>query len=76
MLGGLALIVTAFVGLAATIVAIRRNRLDTIELGGAFLTASTAIAGTVLLCTGAILAVLREADLERHLELTVPPTTA
>src|SRR4029077_5995665 len=38
VLGGLVLIVTAFVGLAATIVAIRRNRLDTIELGGAFLT--------------------------------------
>jgi quinol-cytochrome oxidoreductase complex cytochrome b subunit len=76
VLGGLALIVTAFVGLAVTIVAIRRNRLDTIELGGAFLTASTAIAGTVLLCTGAILAALRDAYLERHLGVAMPPTAA
>ena len=45
VLGGLVLIVAAFVGVAATIVAIRRNRLDTIELGGAFLTASMAIGG-------------------------------
>jgi membrane-associated phospholipid phosphatase len=74
--GGLVLIVTAFVGLVATIVAIRRNRLDTIELGGAFLTASTAIAGTVLLATGTILAALRDAHLERHLEVAVPPTAA
>jgi len=76
VLGGLVLIVTAFVGLAATIVAIRRNRLDTIELGGAFLTASTAIAGTVLLATGTILAAVRDAHFERHLEVAVPPTAA
>jgi len=76
VLGGLMLIVTAFVGLAATIVAIRRNRLDTIELGGAFLTASTAIAGTVLLATGTILAAVRDAHFERHLEVAVPPTAA
>jgi membrane-associated phospholipid phosphatase len=75
VLGGLALIVIAFVGLAATIIAIRRNRLDTIELGGAFLTAAIAIAGTVLLTTGVILAALRDAYLERHL-VAVPPTAA
>jgi drug/metabolite transporter (DMT)-like permease len=69
VLGGLVLIVIAFVGLAATIVAIRRNRLDTIELGGAFLTASAAIVGTVLLTTGAIIAALRDTELEHQHEL-------
>jgi hypothetical protein len=75
VLGGLALIVIAFVGLAATTIAIRRNRLDIIELGGAFLTAATAIAGTVFLCTGVILATLRDAYFERRL-VAVPPTAA
>jgi membrane-associated phospholipid phosphatase len=69
VLGGLVLIVIAFVGLAATIVAIRRNRLDTIELGGAFLAASTAIVGTVVLTTGAIIAALRDTELERQRDI-------
>jgi membrane-associated phospholipid phosphatase len=64
-LGGLALLVVAFVGLAATIVAIRRNRLDTIELGGAFAASATAIVGTVFLCTAALLGVLRGLALDR-----------
>ena len=76
VLAGLALIVIAFVGLAGTIVAIRRTRLDMIELGGAFLTASTAIVGIVLLSTGAIIAALRDVDLERHLEVAMPPSAA
>jgi membrane-associated phospholipid phosphatase len=69
VLGGLVLIVIAFVGLAATIVAIRRNRLDTVELGGAFIAAAAAIVGTVLLTTGAILATLRDTELDRQRDL-------
>jgi membrane-associated phospholipid phosphatase len=68
-LAGLTLLVVAFIGLAATVVAIRRNRLDTIELGGAFLAASTAIAGTVLVTTAALLGALRDADLDRPFAL-------
>jgi membrane-associated phospholipid phosphatase len=66
---GLVLLVVAFVGLAGTVVAIRRNRLDTIELGGAFLAASTAIVGTILVTTAALLGALRDADLDRPLAL-------
>jgi membrane-associated phospholipid phosphatase len=69
-LGGLALLVVAFVGLAGTVVAIRRNRLDTIELGGAFAASATAIVGTVLLTTSALLAVLRGIALDRRVALT------
>jgi membrane-associated phospholipid phosphatase len=63
--GGLALLVVGFVGLVATVVAIRRGRLETIELGGAFLGAATAIAGTVLVATAALLAALRGIPLDR-----------
>ncbi len=64
-LGGLALLVVAFLGLAATVLAIRLNRLDTIELGGAFAASATAIVGTILLTTAALLAVLRGVALDR-----------
>ncbi len=64
-LAGLVLLVVAFVGLAATVVAIRRNRLDTIELGGAFAASATAIVGTIVLGTAALLGVLRGIELDR-----------
>jgi membrane-associated phospholipid phosphatase len=64
-LGGSALLLVAFVGLVATVVAIRRNRLDTIELGGAFAASATAIVGTVMLTTATLLAVLRGVPLDR-----------
>jgi membrane-associated phospholipid phosphatase len=66
---GLVLLVIAFVGVVGTFVAIRRNRLDTIEVGGAFIAASTAIVGTVLLTTAGLLGALRDADLDRPLDL-------
>jgi membrane-associated phospholipid phosphatase len=72
LLGSLVLLVVAFVGLAVTVVAIRRNRLGTIELGGAFLTASAAIVGTVLLTTGALLAALHETEFGHQRRLRVP----
>jgi membrane-associated phospholipid phosphatase len=73
-LGGLALLIVAFVGLAATVLAIRRNRLDTIELGGAFAASSTAIVGTMLVSTAALLAVLRGVALDRPLAFATPHT--
>ena len=62
--GGLALLVVAFIGLVATAVAIRRDSVDTIELGGAFAAAAAAISGTILVCTAALLAVLRGVELD------------
>jgi hypothetical protein len=68
-LAGLILLVIAFVGLTATIIAIRLDRLETIELGGAFFAASAAIVGTVIVAIAAILAPLRDADLDGPTEL-------
>jgi membrane-associated phospholipid phosphatase len=62
--GGLALLVVAFVGLAATVVAIHRDSVDTVDLGGAFVAAASAIGGTILVCDAALLAVLRGAELD------------
>lgn len=56
---GLALLVIAFVGLAVTVVAIRRNDVDTVDLGGAFAAAAAAITGAVLVAMATLLAVLR-----------------
>ncbi|MBV8952159.1 MAG: phosphatase PAP2 family protein [Actinobacteria bacterium] len=64
-LAALGLLVVAFVGLAATVVAIRSNRLHTVELGGAFAASATAIAGTIMLATAALLMVLRGVALDR-----------
>lgn len=74
VLGGLVLMMVAFVGLVATVVAIRHNRLDTIELGGAFLTASIAIASTVLVTTGVILALLHDAEIGPEHEFHIAPS--
>jgi membrane-associated phospholipid phosphatase len=62
--GGLALLVVAFIGLAATVVAIHRDSVNTVDLGGAFLAAASAIAGMILVCTAALLAVLRGVELD------------
>lgn len=61
---GLTLLVVAFVGLAATVVAIRRNDVDTVDLGGAFVAAAAAITGAVLVATATLLAVLRGVALD------------
>jgi membrane-associated phospholipid phosphatase len=62
--GGLALLLVAFVGLAATVVAIHRDSVDTVDLGGAFAAAASAIAGMILVCTAALLALLRGVELD------------
>jgi membrane-associated phospholipid phosphatase len=62
--GGLALLVVAFIGLAATVVAIHRDSVNTVDLGGAFLAAASAIAGMILVCTAALLAMLRGVELD------------
>jgi hypothetical protein len=64
-LGGVVLLVVGFIGLVATAVAIHRNRLDTVDLGGAFVAATSAIVGTILVCTAVLLAVLRGVELDR-----------
>ncbi len=62
--GGLGLLVVAFIGLVLTATAIHRDRLDTVDLGGAFVAAASAIAGTILVCIAALLALLRGVDLD------------
>ena len=72
--GGLVLLVVGFVGLVATAVAIHRNRLDTVDLGGAFIASTSAIVGTILVCTAALLVVLRGVELDRAPSIAVPQT--
>ena len=63
-LGGLVLLVIAFIGLVATAVAIHRDSVDTVDLGGAFVAAASAITGTILVSIAALLAVLRGVELD------------
>ena len=63
-IGGFALLVVAFLGLLATVEAIRFDRLGTIEIGGAFFGAAAAIAGSVFLATGLLLIALRGLSLD------------
>ncbi len=63
-LGGVTLLVISFLALVATAIGIHRNRLDTVDLGGAFIGATSAIVGMVLVCVGLLLALLRGIDLD------------
>jgi hypothetical protein len=62
--GGFVLLVVAFLGLLATVEAIRFDRLGTIEIRGAFFGAAAAIIGSVFLATGLLLAALRGLSLD------------
>jgi hypothetical protein len=62
--GGLVLLVLSFFAAVATAFAIHRNRLDTIEIGGAYVGATSAIVGAVFLGTGALLMILRGIGLD------------
>jgi len=64
LVAGAVLVVIGAVGLAATIAAIRHNRLGTVALGGAFFAASAAVVGTILVTTAALVAALGEDELE------------
>jgi membrane-associated phospholipid phosphatase len=63
-IGGVGLLVLAFVGLIGTAVAIKVDRLGTVELTGAFYGACAAITGAVLLAMAALLAALRGVSLD------------
>ena len=52
-LGGAALLAMAFIGLVGTAIAIKADRLGTIEVTGAFAGACAAIVGAVLVATAA-----------------------
>jgi membrane-associated phospholipid phosphatase len=62
--GGLVLLVVAFLAAVATAFAIHRHRLDTIEIGGAYVGATSAIVGAIFLGMGALLMILRGIDLD------------
>jgi membrane-associated phospholipid phosphatase len=63
-LGAAALLAFAFIGLAGTSLAIRADRLGTVELSGAFAGACAAITGTVLIAVAALLWCLRGVTLD------------
>ncbi|HEY5013242.1 MAG TPA: phosphatase PAP2 family protein, partial [Acidimicrobiia bacterium] len=63
-LGGIGLLVASFVVAAISIVAFHYGRLGTVELGHAFVAASSAIVGTVLTCTAILLAALQDSELD------------
>jgi len=70
--GGATLLAIAFVGLAGTAVAIRADRLGTVEVTGAFAGACAAIVGAVLIATAALLGALRGVSLDPPLDELVP----
>jgi membrane-associated phospholipid phosphatase len=63
-LGGIGLLVASFVVAAISIVAFHYGRLGTVELGHAFVAASSAIIGTVLVCTAVLLTALQDSELD------------
>lgn len=71
-LGGAALLAFAFVGLVATAVAIKLDRLGTVEVSGAFSGACAAIVGAVLIATAALLAALRGVSLDPPIDDFAP----
>ncbi len=75
-LGGAALLAFAFVGLVATAVAIKVDRLGTIEISSAFAGACAAFTGTVLVALATMLWCLRGVSLDPPEDEIVPmPTT-
>lgn len=64
-LGGVFLLSASFAVAAISIVAVHYGRLDTVHFGRAFIAASGAITGTVLMCIAALLIALQASDLDR-----------
>jgi membrane-associated phospholipid phosphatase len=62
-LGGAGLLVGSFAVAAIVTIAIHYGRLDTVPFGRAFVAAGSAIVGTILICTGALLVALQTSDL-------------
>ncbi len=67
-LGGAALLAFAFVGLVVTAIAIKFDRLGTVEVTGAFSGGCAAIVGAALIATAALLAALRGISLDPPLD--------
>ncbi len=61
---GVILLVASFVAAAITIIAVHFGRVRTISFGREFVASSSAITGTILLCTAALLLALRHTDLD------------
>jgi membrane-associated phospholipid phosphatase len=64
-LGGIALLVASFVAVAISVVAVHYGHVDTIAIGRVFVAASSAIVGTILICTAALIITLHDADLDK-----------
>jgi hypothetical protein len=62
MVGG-GVLVAALVSAVVVAVLLRAGRLDTVELGRAFVGGASAVLGTTLLCTSALLVALHDVDL-------------
>jgi membrane-associated phospholipid phosphatase len=62
-LAGVGCLLAAFVVAAVSLVAFHRSGLGAVHLGRAFVAASAAIVGTVLLCNAALLGALRDIEL-------------
>lgn len=58
-LGGIVLLTVAFVGLVTTTLTLRRETIDTVELGAAFLASAAAVTGSALVAVAVLLAALR-----------------
>ena len=58
-LGGIVLLTVAFVGLVTTTLTLRRENIDTVELGAAFLASAAAVTGSVLVAVAVLLTALR-----------------
>ena len=74
--GGLAFLVVGFVGLAATLVAIREDQLDAVRLDEAYAAALVAIVGSCLLLVGALLAAMRGVNLDPPDDVPAEPAGA
>ena len=63
-LAGVGLLVASFAVAAVSIVAFHYGRLGTVTFGHAFVAASSAVIGTVLTCTAALLLALQDSELD------------
>ena len=71
-LGGVMLLSAAFVSVVIVAIAIHYGRLDTVEIGRAFVAAAGAIVGTVMTCMAVLLLALHDTELDRPTTRTRP----
>jgi hypothetical protein len=68
---GIAFLLIAATGAALTVVGVHFGAVKTIHIGRAFVLAASAITGTILTCTAAILLALHDVPLDRRARATV-----